>query len=121
MEEEKTTIVRIINQLTTRKSDDQRIDHVNIIKYFLLNKTNVKEIIGKINKSLSVAATRDRTFELLSDLLEFLPVENVNENAVSWIKTALGQHFKGGVKPLRLSITGECFCLLISRFTCLEL
>lgn len=110
MEEEKATITRILNLLTTKKSDDQRGDHLNIIKYFLLKNTNQKDIISKVNKSLSVASTRDRGLELLSELLEFLPVEIVRENAVFWITIILGQHPKKKIKPLGLGIIGECFC-----------
>lgn len=108
MEEEKNTIFRVLNELTTKKLDDQRCDHLNIVKCYLLKNRNVKDVIGKVNKSLSVAATRDRGFELLSELIEFLPVEIVNENAVFWISTALGQHSKKVVvKPLRLSVIGK--------------
>lgn len=107
MDEEKVIASRILNLLTGKNADEQRSVHLNVIKYFLLKNTNVKEIVGKVNKNLHVAATRDKGFELLSELLEFLPAEVVSENAVSWVKIALGQRPKGDVQPLRLCVIGE--------------
>lgn len=105
--EEGAITIRLLNLLTSKSTDDQRPTHLDIVRYLLLKNTNAKEIVSKVNKSLSTAATRDRGYELLSELLEFLPVEVVSTNAVSWIKIALGQHPKEKVKPLRLGVIGE--------------
>lgn len=105
--DDKSSTKRLLNLLTAKNSDNQRYANINIIKCNLLKNVNVKETVGKVNKNISVAATRDKGFELLSELLEFLPVNVINENAVSWIKIALGQRPKGEVKPLKLSIIGK--------------
>lgn len=107
--EEATLSIRLLNLLTAKSPDNERGTHVDVVRYFLLKNTNVKEITGRVNRSLSAAVTRDRGFELLSELLEVLPVEVVNENAVQWIKIALGQRPKGELKPLRLSVIGNFF------------